>query len=470
MNTFEIDDWNEIVPKKIYQQCGKELKAFVFNYFNKYIYGLKGIDDIKYKENLLFALVEFTSINIENLNGIGATYLYCDTPEDNARKLHDRYKKYLHDLKKNDGHFVTDFSNWYDSGTFIFQINNANHNFERSEQDQFWFAERGDTEKRNIEENKQTIPNKSLEEYLTTYVSEILPRLGLDKYPYVFITIKSVTQTDWNGSKRPIGNYFIHIGLKEPINKTQIINFIHLFHLTWIKVNWNTIFTKLNKDITEEQRFDSSRYALKLNIERDGRIIHRIKSAHGINDTIHSFFFRNPNFEEELKNTIYPKIVLALYKFKLGAKSRDFLDYVDKTQGAAILKKYENDTVRRFLISNLLIKTAVLIFDFNFLEIHSWYKSKNKGKMDEDRIEGDYSDYDKLKSYFQTGHFIYLGKFNLDKNKKVMEKNMIVSMSGFELEIVLSSENILLSEPDTADRNIYISRIKEIKKISESPN
>lgn len=443
----EIDDWNEIVPKEIYRHSGKELKTLISNYFNKYLFDLQGVNQSVNSDNLLFALVEFSSLNIEDLNGIGATYIYSDTTEDKAKKLLSNYRKYLESIKANGKNYVTDFTKWYDSGAYILQLDHSLEEFKDSKTLQFWLAEGGDNIEKSNTSLKELEPKEGFENYFRNYATDIIPILGLNSYPHSLIIAKPVSLLDWKNERKPIGNYFIHIGLKEEISKAQIVNFMHLFFLTWFKNHWSTIFKKLSEDYNQEQNVDSDPYALRINLHENEKKVNSISTASkvDINSLLKRFFLEdsyNKNaFEIKLKENIYPKIIQFLFylKSKQEKDYSEFLTYADKITVNA-LKKYSDKKVERFLISHLLFKTAILVFDFHINHIHAWYYHKKE--EDDEKILSKKQEVSILKTYFQNSRFLFLGTTDSSK-KETINQNLLSSLSPFEMEILLSSEKIL---------------------------
>ena len=90
-NRFKhIDHWDFITPSEAVRHSGNELKAFIVNYFNKYHYQLKDQED-RNIENLLFSLVEVMTVNINDLEGVGDTFVYSDKPKTEVDKFFNKY-------------------------------------------------------------------------------------------------------------------------------------------------------------------------------------------------------------------------------------------------------------------------------------------------------------------------------------------------------------------------------------------
>lgn len=480
MDFLEVDDWNEIIPNSAFQFTGNEIKAFITNYFNNYLFQLKGIKQTE--NNLLFALVEFSSLNMENLDGIGATYVYSSSSEKIAKQTLKLYHEHLNDLKDKGAKYVTEFSNWYDSGMFILERNDTLMNYQDRKFRQYWLDKGGDFfEKPRLEltENHKA-PEEGFIEYLNNYAAKIIELLKLDSFPNTYIIAKPVYLLDDDNNKKPIGNYFIHIGLKEQINTSQIINFLHLFFLTWFKNHWNTIFSNFKEQLEEEQvSVDNfSRFELRINIEDNGSVSNRIGPAnkYDFNTLLKQFFRRdkfhhNEEFVKTLREKTFPKIVHYLYNIKARntINRLDFFALAAKVNGENI-KNNSSGKIKDFVVSRYVITTAVLVFDFYFEHISKWYVKRDldlQYQETEDNIDPII-----LKRIFQQARFLYIGKFNASKCISEIRTNILSSMSLFEIEILLSSEttiNEILSKTSNPDDfkilNNSLNRISEIKTI-----
>ena len=64
------------------------------------------------------------TVNINDLEGVGDTFVYSDKPKTEVDKFFNKYLQLLEDYKIADKKFITQFSNWYTKEAYLLMISN----------------------------------------------------------------------------------------------------------------------------------------------------------------------------------------------------------------------------------------------------------------------------------------------------------------------------------------------------------
>lgn len=460
-NFQHIDHWEFITPSEAVRYSGNELKAFIVNYFNKYHYLLKGEDATKL-ENLLFSLVEVITVNINDLKGVGDTFIYSNNPESEVNQTFSKYHQLLEDIKNSGKKYITEYSNWYKNEAFLLMLSNNTSVINSNHKDTYyrWHSIGISSSNEKIEAISEDLDDEKIIEYLHEYAGTVIPILNLDKYPYSFILIKPVSLIDPLQKTKPVGNFFFHIALKESVSEAQIVNFLNLFVLTWIKKYWSTVFEKLRlKNISEVLEIDAAFYKYKLDKISTASNIYGDKS---MNDFVVEFFTEDVNngksFQSELHDVIYPEIVESLYHIKIKRQRSltFFSSYIYTTNRESFKSTgYNSDLVRHFVITHLIIKTGILVFDLHLAQIVDIIRDINQfiEKYMQYSEWTDTATNDSLKHYLQRDRLIYLGSADPSKRTKI-NQNLISSLSCFEAYTFLTGKEKIARILDTEDDEV----------------
>lgn len=479
-NRFKhIDHWDFITPSEAVRHSGNELKAFIVNYFNKYHYQLKDQED-RNIENLLFSLVEVMTVNINDLEGVGDTFVYSDKPKTEVDKFFNKYLQLLEDYKIADKKFITQFSNWYTKEAYLLMISNmgaAKHENKKANYKWQSLPIPGEGHKEKIVPEINEISEVEIIDYLQEYSDKVIPALDLDKYPHSFILIKPVSLVDPLLKTRPIGNFFFHIGLKERLSEVQIVNFLNLFVLTWLKKYWDIVFEKLTvKGANTDDVFDNTFYEYG-NMDK-------ISTANNIfgSDSINSYITRfykndeqnNKAFQNQLKNKIFPEIVDALFHIKAKKQKSltSFSSYIYSVSRESFKTAgYEAGNVRKFIITHLIIKTGLLVFDLHFRQILDIIRNGETDSYMAYQESLDTAQSNDLKIYLQRDRLIYLGSHNTNNRQRIKE-NLISSLAPVEVFTLINGKTniarLLDIEDDEKRKNILNLALESIDSIHSS--
>ncbi len=490
-NSFrKINPWEFITPSEAMRFSDDEIKAFVTNYFNQFQFLLNEASN-KDGENLLFALVEVITVNINDLVGVGDTFIYSNKSKTEVDQILGNYYQLLEDIKTRNENFITEFSNWYSFTPYILVLENSDKSVLDNVADVYykWRSVPQSTKSEIINPSGKSIDHNGIVAYLDRYASNVVPILGLNDYPNAIIIIKPVSLMDPLQRVKPVGNFFIHLALKQAVSAAQIANFIHLFTLTWLKKHWNILFEK-NEPILGKAKneFDKSYYEFKIH-KRNGSALPKsfinIYRDKTINDLLILFFKDDCNkgnaFQKHVADAIVPEIAEGLFiiKAKIKKDIAKFENHLNKTSRASFQNGYNYDTVKNLIITHLIIKACILIFDYHFAQVISLYRHTNKfcASYHEYNEKFDTATEDELKYYIQRDRLIYLGHHKPNHSdgkypRMEINQNLIKTLSNWEVD-VLSSMHAKISHlkstaDDAADRNILTNALINLEKIAKN--
>jgi hypothetical protein len=473
-NFKHISHWEFLTPKEAIRYAGNELKAFIVNYFNNYHFALLDRDvDLKPDENLLFSLVEVMTVNINDLKGVGDTFIYSHLSDAEVQHVFKNYFDLLEKFKRQKGNFITEYFNWYYKEAYLLQISQDYTNRNHSPQQVYkWNTIPFPLKEQTIQNLVEEINDEKIVNYLNDYAERVVPTLRLDKCPHSFILIKPVALIDDFSSIKPIGNFFFHISLKEKLTEIQIVNFLNLFLLTWVRKYWNTIFKGSESETNKPQELlEVNLYSIDTT---NLSLASNLYGGHNINEYLQYFFVEDQkvdgSFVRELHEIILPIIVqnLFLVKARKGINEAVFSSYIYSVSCQSF-KSIEDslDKTRELLITHLLIKTAVLIFELHFEQILRMYRSKTFDFTDYKETR-DTATTDDLKYYLQRDRFIYLGHHNVEDIIKIRQK-LIERINEFEKDVFKKCYDVIKRLLDVTDdpteKDILIAALSNTESI-----
>lgn len=440
-----LNHWQNIIPPEDVASSDNELTAFVSNYFKKYHFQLKEQYD-KSESNLIFALIEVVTASIDDLSGIGRTYHFTSDPGLEAKKVSDGYKQHLLDMKSKGEKYITEYPDWYSNDAFILMISGDGSLTNPVSRDHVyrWYREPEKASDEILVSEFGGSSENDIIQALNKYANEVIPILKLDKYSNSFIIVKPVSLLDDLRRRRPIGNFFFHISVREKITEAQIVNFLNSFILVWLRNYWSTIFNVLATDI-KKRSFEFNENFYKYNTLNKISTARKFHNGFSINDIFITFFkedeINGGTFRKSIYDEVFPIIVKGLFALKIkdgNPNVSEFIRYAYSTN----VKSFENkdqdqikELLKQFIVVHLIIKAGILVFDLHIEQLSLLIRDPSKFEISYLKYNEEFDNASErtMKDYFQRERLIYLGT-GTPKNKEKIKKSIISSMSHFEVK------------------------------------
>lgn len=516
------DHFQLLVPSYLLENASDEIKSFVYFYFNKLIFLMAAKDEEEAKiikeqdsKNLEFALLEVLTIGLDNLQSVGDTFIYSREKEDINNRINKKYHDFLNSINSNKfepiaallkdklplelennetGFLITNFANWYSQSTFYrldshTQIKPDNTNkggfTSRANKISKWHHIPKNCDQK-VRPNGIELSEEEYIEFLNRYYDETASLIEANKYNYVLTIALPITSFDGDEESKPIGNVFLHLGLKRAPTEIQIICFVNFFILTWMKKYWKDITTNIPKSISFfPEEFDPAFYSIELDKITNNKAFQN----HTYNDFLSSYF----KYQHQSNKYFFPQaisreteeILQGLFYVKANKKELAGSNFQENLLNNHITaQRFANAQLDQYEITeamvsiHLIIKAAIIVYDLPF------YFTKNltsnstpdnlmfltPNELDIDNKIDASTFEEATKTYIQKNRLIYCGHHSPNKLEKI-KANIKKSMSPFEKKLfkycVAHLKKLLEHNTEEKEKKILQDAIRNITDLDK---